>query len=98
MSDDTEIQYAYRYYDFGGQFGPLTREQVLDKLHNDLSTIPLERRRIADDHWTHWVESAELLQDLLATEADAGLPPVEQGDSPQVTGLCKSSTPQQEAE
>jgi hypothetical protein len=89
-------QYAYRYYDSGNAYvGPLTREQVLDKLHSDLSTIPLERHRLTGDDWSGWglwVESRELLEIFLAAEGLSGLPPVDEGDFPQVSDVCKSST------
>jgi hypothetical protein len=92
MSDK---QYAYRYYDSGDAYiGPLPREQVLAKLHEDLSTIPLERHRLTGDDWSAWglwVESRELLEIFLAAEGLPGLPPVDEGDFPQVSDSVTST-------
>lgn len=62
-------QYGYRFYDNVGASGPLTREQVLAKLLDDLSAIPLERHRPPGGVWSGWTESSELLRMSESAEA-----------------------------
>lgn len=58
-----EKEYGIRFYDGEAVIGPLSREDVVKRMTEDLSVIPVERNVLRmlgrRQTWTAWTDSAD---------------------------------------